>query len=212
MYITATVITTAVLLATPVASRQEELVINTPLPMAQPAFLYCEQFEKAQWGDTCDDLTSRANNMDRREFYRLNPSVGGNKGCAEGQVWAGEWYCFKAKAGHGPPSNDDGEDPPPPPERTTRPDSLPISEWDSTISLIPVPTTTTTATTDVPKPPGTCVPDSCNATFEHLDSVLDIQAQWQASVTCTQIFNTHCVFSQLTLPRTIRGGRGGVIR
>ncbi|KAK7421529.1 hypothetical protein QQZ08_009944 [Neonectria magnoliae] len=76
--------------------------INTPSPMLQPAYPACEQFHLASVGQDCNALIVFAQ-IDRAEFFRINPTVNGEQGCTD-KIIANTWYCVKAKASHPAPS------------------------------------------------------------------------------------------------------------
>ncbi|KPM42535.1 hypothetical protein AK830_g3974 [Neonectria ditissima] len=75
-----------------------DVPINTPSPMLQPAYPACEQFHLASVGQDCNALIAFAQ-ITRAEFFRINPAVDGEKGCAD-KILANTWYCVKAKAAH----------------------------------------------------------------------------------------------------------------
>jgi hypothetical protein len=68
--------------------------INTPFPMLEPAYPACAQFHLAYAGEGCDSIIAFAN-IPREEFFRINPAIGGEAGCAT-QIFADMWYCTLA--------------------------------------------------------------------------------------------------------------------
>lgn len=173
---------TSFLISLPPSSVQvRDGTINTPAPMAQPAYPDCEQFNMAVLGDTCDTMIARANNIDRAEFLRLNPSIGGEEGCAAGRIFAEEWYCFRARG-----AGSEMDDPSPAPE-------LPVLPT-ATRRTPPEAVEPSSASTITPPPPApsTCEWGGCWRAFADvsLSSSPDIQS-W-VTAECTRLFNMEC--------------------